>query len=138
MRWNDVELQVPAGFAAFPAELTSPPPEVFVKLNHPHLLQYTDMPRGGHFAALEEPALLADEVFAFVLKAQRWWKQQNNSQLGKKIQSQEKVKSTKQSQKKLATKQQKQQENQKIKMEKQKSPQIEDLKQAQKQNKTRH
>jgi pimeloyl-ACP methyl ester carboxylesterase len=29
------------------------------------LQRYTSMPRGGHFAAFEEPELLADEIAAF-------------------------------------------------------------------------
>ena len=27
--------------------------------------RWTDMPRGGHFAAMEEPALLAEDIRAF-------------------------------------------------------------------------
>jgi len=27
--------------------------------------RWTEMPRGGHFAAMEEPALLADDIRAF-------------------------------------------------------------------------
>jgi pimeloyl-ACP methyl ester carboxylesterase len=30
-----------------------------------HLTRFTQMPRGGHFAAREEPGLLAEDVLAF-------------------------------------------------------------------------
>jgi microsomal epoxide hydrolase len=30
------------------------------------VVHWTDMPRGGHFAAMEEPRLLADDVRAFI------------------------------------------------------------------------
>ena len=32
------------------------------------IIQHTDMPKGGHFAALEEPRLLADDIISFVKK----------------------------------------------------------------------
>jgi microsomal epoxide hydrolase len=30
-----------------------------------NLTRWTEMPRGGHFAAMEEPELLADDIRAF-------------------------------------------------------------------------
>ncbi len=54
---------VPAAFAAFPKDLNPPPREwVERRLN---LQQWTDMPRGGHFAAMEEPELLAEDMRKF-------------------------------------------------------------------------
>jgi pimeloyl-ACP methyl ester carboxylesterase len=53
----------PLGFARFPKELMRPPrewPERFFNLVH-----WTDMPRGGHFAAMEQPELLAQDVRKF-------------------------------------------------------------------------
>ena len=35
-----------------------------------NIVQYTYMPRGGHFAALEEPQLLAEDIFSFVRKVE--------------------------------------------------------------------
>ena len=54
---------VPAAFAAFPKDLNPPPREwVERRLN---LQQWTEMPRGGHFAAMEEPMLLAEDIRKF-------------------------------------------------------------------------
>ena len=56
-------VEVPTGCAAFPKEISFTPRrwlEAAYNLTH-----FTIMPRGGHFAALEEPALLIDDVRAF-------------------------------------------------------------------------
>ena len=60
---------VPTGFAAFPHEI-SHASEATLKRFNPNLVSYTLMPRGGHFAALEEPRLLADDVRQFVQKVE--------------------------------------------------------------------
>ena len=57
-------VETPTGFAAFPADLSPPPPEAWVERAY-NLRQYTAMPKGGHFAALEEPALLVEDIRAF-------------------------------------------------------------------------
>jgi pimeloyl-ACP methyl ester carboxylesterase len=54
---------VPAGFALFPKELSKPPREWAERFFD--VRRWTVMPRGGHFAALEEPELLAQEIRAF-------------------------------------------------------------------------
>lgn len=56
----------PLGFAAFPKEIPSPPRELLAR--HFDLRRYQAMPRGGHFAAMEQPTLLADEIRAFFSK----------------------------------------------------------------------
>jgi microsomal epoxide hydrolase len=59
----DRKVEVPVGVAAFPAEIIRPPrrwAEPRYDLRH-----WTAMPRGGHFAALEEPQLLAVDVRKF-------------------------------------------------------------------------
>ena len=56
-------IDVPAGVATFPKDLTQPPRELgerFLRVE-----RRTEMPRGGHFAALEEPELLAEDIRAF-------------------------------------------------------------------------
>ena len=56
-------IDVPAGVATFPKDLTQPPRELgerFLRVE-----RWTEMPRGGHFAALEEPELLAKDMRAF-------------------------------------------------------------------------
>jgi pimeloyl-ACP methyl ester carboxylesterase len=52
--------QVPAAFALFPKDISHPPrdwAERFFNVKRWH-----EMPRGGHFAAMEEPELLAEEL----------------------------------------------------------------------------
>lgn len=56
-------VEVPTGYARFPAEPWGPPREV-VERGH-NLVHYTEMPRGGHFPALEQPALWSADVRAF-------------------------------------------------------------------------
>ena len=56
-------VEVPTALAIFPADI-SRPPRSWAERNY-HVTRYTAMPRGGHFAALEEPALLAEDVTAF-------------------------------------------------------------------------
>jgi pimeloyl-ACP methyl ester carboxylesterase len=53
----------PCGVARFPLEAPSPPRE-WVERGY-HVVRWTEMPRGGHFAAMEEPDLLAEDVRAF-------------------------------------------------------------------------
>ncbi|MDR3564368.1 MAG: epoxide hydrolase [Negativicutes bacterium] len=54
---------VPAAFASFPKDL-NPPPREWVE-RRLKLMQWTEMPRGGHFAAMEEPELLAEDLRKF-------------------------------------------------------------------------
>lgn len=60
-----MKVQVPTGFAAFPDELLHIP-EKWMKFKYPKLISYSYMPRGGHFAAFEEPELLARDIIKFV------------------------------------------------------------------------
>ncbi len=57
-------VEVPTGFAAFPADLAPPPPAEWIERAY-NLRRHTPMPRGGHFAALEEPDLLIEDIRAF-------------------------------------------------------------------------
>ncbi|XP_068088771.1 epoxide hydrolase 1-like [Hyperolius riggenbachi] len=61
---------VPIGIAAFPCELRHVP-RVWAKERFKNIVTYTYMPRGGHFAALEEPELLARDVQNFVSKVEK-------------------------------------------------------------------
>jgi microsomal epoxide hydrolase len=54
---------VPAAFARFPKDI-NPPPREWVE-RRVDLRQWTAMPRGGHFAAMEEPELLAEDIRKF-------------------------------------------------------------------------
>jgi pimeloyl-ACP methyl ester carboxylesterase len=60
-----VEVSVPTGLAVFPADLVQPP-RSWAERNH-NVVHYTKMPRGGHFAALEEPDLLAADIRKFAV-----------------------------------------------------------------------
>jgi pimeloyl-ACP methyl ester carboxylesterase len=51
-------------YAAFPREILRPPRSVAEK-TYTDIRRWTDMPRGGHFAAMEEPAALAREIVEF-------------------------------------------------------------------------
>ena len=52
-------VEVPTGYARFPAEPWSPPREVVERQYN--LVHYSETPRGGHFAAMEQPRLWALE-----------------------------------------------------------------------------
>jgi microsomal epoxide hydrolase len=54
---------VPAAFAMFPKDLSSPPREWAERFFN--VERWSEMPRGGHFAALEEPELLVEHIREF-------------------------------------------------------------------------
>ena len=59
-------IAVPTAVAAFPDPVFPPPPRSLVKQSY-RIVRWTDMPRGGHFAAMEQPTLFADDLRAFAL-----------------------------------------------------------------------
>jgi pimeloyl-ACP methyl ester carboxylesterase len=60
---TEFRVDVPTGCAIFPREIIRPPRAWVEK--HYNVARWTPMPRGGHFAAMEEPQLLVDDVRAF-------------------------------------------------------------------------
>jgi len=56
---------VPVGVALFPKEINVPPRHWIEHRYGEHLVHFTEMPRGGHFAALEEPELLTNDIRSF-------------------------------------------------------------------------
>lgn len=56
-------VKVPTSFARFPKELLVPP-RAYVEKGF-NIRRWTEMPAGGHFAAMEQPQLLADDIKAF-------------------------------------------------------------------------
>ena len=58
----------PLGFALFPKEIRVPPRDWVEREMGGKLLHWTEMPRGGHFAALEQPKLLVEDVRNFFWK----------------------------------------------------------------------
>jgi microsomal epoxide hydrolase len=57
-------VEVPTAAALFPAEILSWPPRSYAERVY-NIARWTEMPRGGHFAALEQPALLIEDIRAF-------------------------------------------------------------------------
>jgi microsomal epoxide hydrolase len=57
-------IDVPTGYAEFPREILRPPRSAAERV-FTDLRRWTVMPKGGHFAALEQPEALAGEVVAF-------------------------------------------------------------------------
>lgn len=56
--------EVPAGFALFPKDLSSPPREFAERFFN--VQRWAEMPKGGHFAAMEQPDLLVGDIRKFV------------------------------------------------------------------------
>ncbi|MGG5823005.1 epoxide hydrolase family protein [Falsiroseomonas sp. HW251] len=57
-------VDVPMGYAAFPKEIRRPPRSIAEK-TYTDIRRWTVMERGGHFAALEQPAALTGEIATF-------------------------------------------------------------------------
>jgi pimeloyl-ACP methyl ester carboxylesterase len=56
-------VSVPTAGAIFPKEIYFTP-RAWAEAGY-NIVRWTEMPRGGHFAALEEPDLLLEDVRAF-------------------------------------------------------------------------
>ena len=63
-------IDVPMGYAHFPAEILRPPRSLAARA-YTDIRRWSVMPRGGHFAALEQPEALANEVREFFRPLQR-------------------------------------------------------------------
>ena len=59
------KIEIPTAAAIFPAEMSEWPPRSYVDRIF-NINQWTVMPRGGHFAALEEPDLLVNDIRKFL------------------------------------------------------------------------
>jgi microsomal epoxide hydrolase len=57
-------VEVPTGCAVFPAEMLNWPPRSYAERIY-NITHWTEMPRGGHFAAMEEPQMLLDDIRIF-------------------------------------------------------------------------
>jgi microsomal epoxide hydrolase len=57
-------IAIPTGFAEYPAEFIPPAPRAAVEASV-NLVRWTKMPKGGHFAAWEQPEAFAEEVGDF-------------------------------------------------------------------------
>ena len=63
---KDDFVKTPVGFAKFPKEIPTPPRDYIEKGFN--VVHWTEMPKGGHFPALEQPKLLADDIIRFFEK----------------------------------------------------------------------
>jgi microsomal epoxide hydrolase len=61
---RDGSIGVPTGYSAFPREILRPPRSMAERV-YTDIQRWTEMPRGGHFAALEQPEALAHEIREF-------------------------------------------------------------------------
>jgi microsomal epoxide hydrolase len=57
-------IDIPTGYAEFPREILRPPRSLAAR-TYTDIRRWSVMPRGGHFAALEQPEALANEVREF-------------------------------------------------------------------------
>ena len=60
-----LDVTVPVGLSLFPHEML-PPPDYLVKKRFRNILQFKHHDTGGHFAAMEKPQLLANDLADFV------------------------------------------------------------------------
>lgn len=60
---KDGRVELPTGVASFPKEILRAP-RSWCESRY-HITHWTDMPRGGHFAAFEQPDLFVDDVRTF-------------------------------------------------------------------------
>jgi hypothetical protein len=56
-------VEIPVAVSAFPDELYQAP-RTWAEQAYPKLIHYNKLPKGGHFAAWEQPALLSEELRA--------------------------------------------------------------------------
>jgi pimeloyl-ACP methyl ester carboxylesterase len=57
------KIEVPTGIALFAQDILLPPKEWTIK--NLNIVQWTEMPRGGHFTAMEEPDLFVEDICKF-------------------------------------------------------------------------
>ena len=57
-------VEVPTGCALFPEEMLSWSPRSYVERIY-NVTHWTEMPRGGHFGAMEEPELMVEDIQKF-------------------------------------------------------------------------
>jgi len=57
-------VDVPTGYVEFPKEIVRPPRSVGERM-YTNIRRWSVMPKGGHFAALEQPGALVEEIRAF-------------------------------------------------------------------------
>jgi pimeloyl-ACP methyl ester carboxylesterase len=61
---DGAKVTVPTAYAAFPREIVRPPRSI-AETVYGNLQRWTPMPKGGHFAAMEQPTALAADIATF-------------------------------------------------------------------------
>jgi pimeloyl-ACP methyl ester carboxylesterase len=56
-----VNLTVPVGVAVYPKEIV-PPVRSWMAADYPNIVHWSEQPKGGHFAAFEQPELFVEDV----------------------------------------------------------------------------
>ena len=59
--FNVKGVKIPVAVSVFPDELY-PAPQSWAEKAYPKLIHYNRLPKGGHFAAFEQPQLLSEEI----------------------------------------------------------------------------
>jgi pimeloyl-ACP methyl ester carboxylesterase len=67
---DNAEIAVPTGYSEFPHEMLRPPRSL-AERTYTDIRRWTVMPRGGHFAAMEQPEALAREIREFFRSLRR-------------------------------------------------------------------
>lgn len=75
---HSLVITVPTGYAAFPHE-ASGTPEHWLKYRFANVVSYSLLPDGGHFAALEQPKLFAEDLRKFSKATEEFWKEQSKN-----------------------------------------------------------
>ncbi|MDX1581095.1 MAG: epoxide hydrolase [Alphaproteobacteria bacterium] len=57
--------EVPTGVATYPVEIAVPPPRSYAEKGY-NIVHWKDQPKGGHFAAFEQPELFLDDLRSFL------------------------------------------------------------------------
>ncbi|KAJ8667309.1 hypothetical protein QAD02_008971 [Eretmocerus hayati] len=73
--FQSLPVSVPSACAMFPYELMYFS-ETLLRQRYPKMIQFTHADKGGHFAAFEEPELLAIDIFTFVNKNEQQLKEE--------------------------------------------------------------
>ena len=76
----NTKVKVPAAFADFPHEIGRAC-RFQVRGKFPDLVRFTSMPTGGHFAAMEVPGLLAEDITKFVQTVESRTESENRREL---------------------------------------------------------
>lgn len=65
-----IPVKVPTGIASFPNELVHSP-RLWAEQKYHNIVTFTYMARGGHFAAMEEPQLMAEDIQKFTKEVEK-------------------------------------------------------------------